>query len=271
MKQIKELRATEKDVTTTEEWEALEHRIGELVIKVKELKGELKDVPASISEATNKATDAQNKKIQDRMNDPETVSRGVAAIVNEIENKNKKDEHKNEDPMKTFQKGLNGVTSILSGIQQIGMKLPDGIQQTVSVIQGLVSVIEGVHTIISLFSTTSMAANTAALVANTAALTVNSTVSAIPIFANGGIVPHAANGYFVPGNSFSGDTTPIMANAGELVLSESQQGVLASRLSDVGGMRNIQITGHIEGEAIALSVDRFGKRTGKGELAFFKN
>jgi hypothetical protein len=62
-----------------------------------------------------------------------------------------------------------------------------------------------------------------------------------------------------------------MANAGELVLNESQQGVLASRLSDVGGMRNIQITGHIEGEAIALSVDRFGKRTGKGELAFFKN
>jgi hypothetical protein len=108
-------------------------------------------------------------------------------------------------------------------------------------------------------------------VANTAALTVNSTVSAIPIFANGGIVPHAANGYFVPGNSFSGDTTPIMANAGELVLNESQQGVLASRLSDVGGMRNIHFTGHLEGENIALSVDRWGKRTGKGELAFWKN
>lgn len=270
-KELTDLRSAQKDVTTTKEWEALEHKIGELVIKVKELKGELKDVPASISDATNKATDAQNKKIQDRMNDPETVSKGVGAIVKDIENKNKKDEHKSEDPMKTFQKGLNGVTSILNGIQQMGMKLPDGIQQTVSVIQGLVSVIEGVHTIISLFSTTSMAANTAALVANTAALTVNSTVSAIPIFANGGIVPHAANGYFVPGNSFSGDTTPIMANAGELVLNESQQGVLASRLSDVGGMRNIQITGHIEGEAIALSVDRFGKRTGKGELAFFKN
>ena len=207
-----------------------------------------------------------NEKLAELNLDPIELNFGTGEVRS-----NKKDEHKSEDPMKTFQKGLNGVTSILSGIQQIGIKLPDGIQQTVSVIQGLVSVIEGVHTIISLFSTTSMAANTAALVANTAALTVNSTVSAIPIFANGGIVPHAANGYFVPGNSFSGDTTPIMANAGELVLNESQQGVLASRLSDVGGMRNIQITGHIEGEAIALCVDRFGKRTGKGELAFFKN
>ena len=207
-----------------------------------------------------------NEKLAELNLDPIELNFGTGEVRSK-----KKDEHKSEDPMKTFQKGLNGVTSILNGIQQMGMKLPDGIQQTVSVIQGLVSVIEGVHTIISLFSTTSMAANTAALVANTAALTVNSTVSAIPIFANGGIVPHAANGYFVPGNSFSGDTTPIMANAGELVLNESQQGVLASRLSDVGGMRNIQFTGRLEGEDIALSVDRWGQRTGKGELAFFKN
>jgi hypothetical protein len=94
---------------------------------------------------------------------------------------------------------------------------------------------------------------------------------ALPHFADGGIIPHAADGYYVPGNRFSGDTTPILANAGELVLNESQQGVLASRLSDVGGMRNIHVTGHLEGENIALSVDRWGKRTGKGELAFWKN
>jgi hypothetical protein len=103
------------------------------------------------------------------------------------------------------------------------------------------------------------------------AIEIISSADALIPFANGGIVPHAANGFFIPGNSFSGDTTPIMANAGELVLNESQQGVLASRLSDVGGMRNIQVTGRLEGENIALSVDRWGKRTGKGELAFWKN
>ena len=340
-KQIADLRKVEKNVTTNEEWEALQSKIDKLTTKVKELKGELdvdalinleyQDVEPAEAESegqsygeqlmqgiltgmANKMQDADTNMLKNLLqvvvtngldvdipaNDlmerilgdgediPDSYWDNLAKAINEklaelnldpIElnfgtgevNNKKEDEHKSEDPMKTFQKGVNGVTSILSGIQQMGMKLPDGIQQTVSVIQGLMSVIEGVHTIISLFSTTSMAANTAALVANTAALTVNSTVSAIPIFANGGIVPHAANGYFIPGNSFSGDTTPIMANAGELVLNESQQGVLASRLSDVGGMRNIHVTGHLEGENIALSVDRWGRRTGKGELAFWKN
>lgn len=252
-KQIKELRATEKDVTTTKEWEALQHKIGELTIKVKELKGELKTVPASISDATNKATDEQNKKIQDRMNDPETVSRGVAAIVKDIENKNKKDDKEDKkylaDGLGKLASGLGGIES---GFKSLGIDLGDGFDKVVGGLQGVSSILMGIQTIVT-------------------AIQVISSADAIIPFANGGIVPHAANGYFVPGNSFSGDTTPIMANAGELVLNESQQGVLASRLSDVGGMRNIQITGHIEGEAIALSVDRFGKRTGKGELAFFKN
>lgn len=254
-KQIKELRATEKDVTTTEEWEALQHKIGELTIKVKELKGELKDVPASISDATNKATEAQNKKIQDRMNNPETVSKGVGAIVKDIENKNKKED---KEEKKYLSDGLgklaSGLGGIESGFKSLGIDLGDGFDKVVGGLQGVSSILTGIEAIVM-------------------AIKIISTADAImPFpFANGGIVPHAANGYFVPGNSFSGDTTPIMANAGELVLNESQQGVLASRLSDVGGMRNIQITGHLEGENIALSVDRWGRRTGKGELAFWKS
>lgn len=255
-KQIADLRKTEKDVTTNEEWEALEHRIGKLVIKVKELKGELKDVPASISdvaESTNKATDAQNKKIQDRMNDPETISKGVAAIVKDIENRNKKDD---KEEKKYFSDGLNklagGLGGIDSGFKSLGIDLGDGFDKVVGGLQGVSSILMGIQAIVS-------------------AIEIISSADALIPFANGGVVPHAANGYFVPGNSFSGDTTPIMANAGELVLNESQQGVLASRLSDVGGMRNIQVTGRLEGETIALSVDRWGQRTGKGELAFFKN
>lgn len=252
-KQIADLRKVEKNVTTNEEWEALEHRIGELVIKVKELKGELKDVPASISDATNKTTDAQNKKIQDRLNDPETVSKGVAAIVKDIENRNKKDD---KEEKKYFSDGLSklagGLGGIDSGFKSLGIDLGDGFEKVVGGLQGVSSILMGIQAIVS-------------------AIEIISSADALIPFANGGIVPHAANGYFIPGNSFSGDTTPIMANAGELVLNESQQGVLASRLSDVGGMRNIQVTGRLEGETIALSVDRWGKRTGKGELAFFKN
>jgi len=255
-KQIADLRKVEKNVTTNEEWEALEHRIGELVIKVKELKGELKDVPASISDvakATNKATDAQNKKIQDRLNDPDTVSKGMAAIVKDIENRNKKDDKEDKkylaDGLGKLASGLGGIES---GFKSLGIDLGDGFDKVVGGLQGVSSILMGIQAIVS-------------------AIEIISSADALIPFANGGIVPHAANGYFVPGNSFSGDTTPILANAGELVLSESQQGVLASRLSDVGGMRNIQVTGRLAGEDIALSIDRFGRRTGKGELAFFKN
>ena len=261
-KQIADLRKTEKDVTTNEEWEALEHRIGELVIKVKELKGELKDVPASISdvaEATNKATDAQNKKIQDRMNDPETVSKGVAAIVKDIENRNKKED---KEEKKYFSDGLSklagGLGGIDSGFKSLGIDLGDGFDKVVGGLQGVSSILMGIQAIVS-------------------AIEIISSADALIPFATGGIV-RAAGGTLV-GNSFSGDNLRGIdpsgqiygLNAGEVVLNESQQGVLASRLSDVGGMRNIQITGHLEGETIALSVDRFGKRTGKGELAFFKN
>jgi hypothetical protein len=108
-------------------------------------------------------------------------------------------------------------------------------------------------------------ANTIALGALTSAVTANTFAKFIPFFANGGIVPHAANGYFVGGNSFSGDNTPIMANAGELVLSKSQQGNLASMLTDeerVGG--NAQP--YLDGEKIYLGLQAYMRRSGLGEI-----
>ena len=253
-KQIKELRATEKDVTTNEEWEALEHHIGELVIKVKELKGELKDVPASISdvaEATNKATDAQNKKIQDQLNDPETISKGMAAIIKEIENKNKKE---GKEEKKYLSDGLNklagGLGGIDSGFKNLGIDLGDGFEKVVGGLQGVSSILMGIQAIVS-------------------AIEVISSADAIIPLARGGVV-HAASGFMVPGNNFSGDLVPAYLNSGEMVLNKQQQMILAGTLEN-GGMKNVSISGHLEGETIALSVDRWGKRSGRGELAFWKN
>jgi len=83
-------------------------------------------------------------------------------------------------------------------------------------------------------------------------------------FASGGTVPHAANGYFIGGSHFSGDVTPIMANAGELVLNKAQQGNLASQLQG-GGMQNLNLTATIKGEQIRLALNNNGRRTGRGE------
>ena len=84
---------------------------------------------------------------------------------------------------------------------------------------------------------------------------------------------HSATGYaeggVVAGNTYSGDQIPAMLNAGEVVLNRAQTGALASQLQD-GGSGNGRIVGVLRGEDIALVADRWGRRTGRGELAFFK-
>lgn len=84
---------------------------------------------------------------------------------------------------------------------------------------------------------------------------------------------HSATGYaeggVVGGNTYSGDQIPAMLNAGEVVLNRAQTGALASQLQDNGG-GNGRIVGVLRGEDIAMVADRWGRRTGKGELAFFK-
>ena len=206
-------------------------------------------------------------------------------------NKKKKGPEEGGDYIGDTSKVVSGLNSVASGLQQMGIKLPDGVQKIMGVAQGLMTVIQGVQSIIGIFTTTTATAQTTAtsansiavstntgaiatlagaVTANTTALVANSATNFFGSYANGGVVPHAANGYFVPGSHYSGDVTPIMANAGELVLSRSQQGVLAAELEGGNG-RNVNITGVLRGEDIVLVADKWGKRTGKGELLFAKN
>ena len=94
------------------------------------------------------------------------------------------------------------------------------------------------------------------LAAGTAALaTTISTVHSLTGFEHGGEIK---------GNSFSGDNTPIMANAGEVVLTRAMAGNIASQLQGSGN--NVHVTGELRGESIFLAVNRSLKRRGKGEL-----
>ena len=83
---------------------------------------------------------------------------------------------------------------------------------------------------------------------------------------------HSATGYagggIVRGNTYSCDQIPAMLNAGEVVLNRSQTANLANELQGAG--RSLHVTGYLRGEDIALVADRWGRRTGKGELAFWK-
>lgn len=184
------------------------------------------------------------------------------------------DSDKFGDAIKTFQQVNSGIGQLTSGIQQLGIKLPEGLQRALSVMQGLASIASGISTLMSLFNASETASRTAnttaittltgAILANTAALEVNSVSGFLP-FARGGIVPHAANGYYVPGNNFSGDTTPILANAGELILNRAAQGNLASILQDRES-EGVASQPYVSGEQIFLAVNNYLRRSGRGEI-----
>ena len=99
-----------------------------------------------------------------------------------------------------------------------------------------------------------MAAGTAALA------TTISTIHSLTGFSEGGEVK---------GNTYSSDQIPIMANAGEVVLTRAMAGNLASQLQGAGSGQ-IQATGILQGENILISLERTLKRKGYGELATWK-
>lgn len=169
------------------------------------------------------------------------------------------------DGLEKFLKGdygkiTSGVSSIAGGIQQMGIELPQELQNVLGVMTGISSILSGMAAILTLIEIDTKVAATAATVDNFT-----------PFFARGGIVPHAANGYFVGGNSFSGDTTPILANAGELVLNKSSQNNLASMITEAesrgGGGNGLA---RVSGEQIWIALNAYTKRTGQGELVTWK-
>ena len=85
-----------------------------------------------------------------------------------------------------------------------------------------------------------------------------------------------ANGGEIKGNSYSGDNILaqgpnglIGLNAGEVVLNASQQNMLANNLQGNGGDGGYRPS-HISGEQIWIAMNRYTKRTGRGELVTWK-
>ena len=201
---------------------------------------------------------------------------------------------KSNDTWEQTQQLVSGMSQVNSGLQQMGVKLPEGVQKLVSTTQGVIAVINGIQTIIHTFSTTTAATETAALTtntstmwaliaalnANTVAQTASSTGDAImtgvkiaataATMAHGGVVPRAALGYAVPGNHYSGDTTPILANAGEVILNKAQQGNLVSQLQENGSPSGTPVLPYVTGQTVFLGINNHLKAAGYGELVTTK-
>ena len=153
---------------------------------------------------------------------------------------------------------LGGINNIVGGIQGLGVEIPKELQGVIGGIQALMSIVTGIAAILSIIQTLQ------------AIQTTESTIKSIPVvgwlLAQGGVV-HAASGYEVPGNYYSGDQVPALLNSGELVLNKAQQGNLASQLQG-NGLQNMNIAGRIKGTDIILSIDRSLKLEGKQLLTW---
>ena len=144
---------------------------------------------------------------------------------------------------KEFGNIASGVSSIMGGIESLGIDLPQGMKDVVNGIQGVISILTGISSIITAIQTIS-------------------TANLFKVFAGGGVV--RAAGGFVSGNNFSGDMIPALLNSGEVVLNRAQQGNLVSQLHKSGD--GTSIVGKLSGEDIVLVVNRFFRRTGQGEI-----
>lgn len=184
---------------------------------------------------------------------------------------------------------VSGMSQVNNGLKQMGITLPDSVDKFMNVTQGVISVINGAQSIIQAFSSTTATSNVAALSTNTSAMLALTTAinvntaaqtasntqdvieTAIDIaFAHGGIVPHAAHGYAVPGTHYSGDTTPILANAGEVILNRAQQGNIASQLEDSGADTPLKTMPFVTGQTVFLGLNNYLKGAGFGEVVTVK-
>ena len=179
------------------------------------------------------------------------------------EEKDKKDT-KGKDVYREFndkaEKLVGGMSSISTGLKGLGVEVPKQVDDLINILSTVMQIIQGVQAIISIGQIGAISANTAAVTANTYALIAKSFFG----FEHGGVV-HAANGWagVVPGSQFSGDNIPIMANAGEVVLTRAMAGNLASQLD--GGMNGLQLSATVRAEQIDFVMNNRGRRTGHGE------
>ncbi len=226
--------------------------------KVKEVNGEGLQLVTTETLGPLDILEDQLKTIQESMQHAETTEDyaemlAAAADVQEqikaFKGENKK-EPKTVNLSQELGNIVSGISGMTSSIEQLGIELPEGMKDVLGGIQSMISILTSIGTIVS-------------------AIEAISAADFIKPFARGGVV-HAAGGYKVPGNHYSGDNIPALLDAGEVVLNRAQAASLASDLQSGAGAGGYRPS-YISGEQIYLALNRYTKRTGKGELVTWRD
>lgn len=191
----------------------------------------------------------------------------TAKELNKIEGAEVEDDNKEKDAtIQAIKENMNNVrditssvSGILNGIQNMGIEIPEEISRAFGILQTMSSVLTAILTITTLIKGEQEIQTGASI------------FKAIFPFAAGGGIIQAAGGVTVPGNNFSGDLVPAFLNSGELILNKAQQGVLAATLQDSSAGNRQTLLAKVKGTDLIVMLDRTGRMTGKGELAFWKD
>lgn len=266
-KELSDMRKKQELATDTTVWANWQKKIDETTAKIALLKGEIKfddkeqngigkneiEIPGKVYLKETTEQDIKDQLDQFAPKDPYEIDVDVNfKALKEIE------DLKLKETMKAAQMAASAVSSIGDAFASIE---DPSAKAAGMVMQAIASIALG-------FATASTNANTAGtgwgwlawLAAGAAAMaTTISTIHSLTGFENGGEIK---------GNSFSGDNIPIIANAGEVVLTRAQQGNLASQLE--GAATNVHVTGEVQGTKLILVMNRALKVAGKGELVTWK-
>ena len=266
-KELADLRKKQELATDTTVWANYQKKIDETTAKIALLKGEIKfddkeqngigkdeiEIPGKVYIKETTEQDIKDQLDQFAPKDPYEIDVDVNfKVLKEIEEKELK------KMMTTAQMAASAVSSIgeaFANIEDPSAKAAGTVMQAIaSIALGFAQAAASKDTTASGWGWLAWLAAGAAAMATTI-----STIHSLTGFENGGEVK---------GNSYSGDNIPILANAGEVVLSRAMVGNVASALQGSGS--NVHVTGELRGESIYLAVNRSLKRRGKGELVTWK-
>lgn len=248
--QIKNLRAEQLQVTSPEAWMGLQQQIDHLNVLIKELKSELTVEPYNFGSDASKRADNYWGELEKKFSNPDKIiSEPLSRIVKDIN----RGQGKSSEFPQELSKITGGVSSIMGGIQQLGLDVPESMQKMITLMQGMNTILTGIMALTSIIEVNSTTQATA------------SVIDALKPFHFGGVV-HAANGFAgkVPGTAYSGDNIPALLDAGEVVLTRAMAGNVASQLEG-NNLGNLQLEAIVYAEQLRFLLRNNSKRRGKGE------
>lgn len=204
---------------------------------------------------------AEMKANLDNAPDTQSYQQGLSLIAEkEKEIAKIKGETKTEDIAKDTEDAWKGAASAMAQVGSAMASIEDPAAKTASlVMQAIATVAQAFSQALSKDKTTTgnIWAFIAASVASTASMIgMISSIHSATGYAQGGIVD---------GRSYSGDNIPILANAGEVVLTRAMTSNLASQLEN-NGLSNLNLTASVSAEQIRFVLNTNGRRTGRGEF-----